>query len=52
MSKVKGYDPMAGDWYWTEFAPGGRELASGKVQLCIDRHSKKKDADYLYTWAK
>lgn len=52
MYKVKGYNPEAGDWYWTEYGPKGNEMASGKVDACIECHAKQKDKDYIFTWAK
>jgi len=51
MYKIKGYNPSAGDWFWAQYAPDGKALVSGKVQKCIDCHSKKKDNDYIFTGA-
>jgi hypothetical protein len=51
MYKVKGYNPEAGDWFWAEYGPDGKEMASGKVGACIDCHGKQKAAHYLFTSA-
>lgn len=51
MYKVKGYNPEAGDWFWAEYGPDGKEMASGKVAACIDCHGKQKAADYIFTSA-
>ncbi len=48
MSRVKGYNPDAGDWFWVKFAPDGKPLTmekdgktmtlAGKVPGCIGCH--------------
>jgi len=52
MYKIKGFNPDAGDWFWAEYGPDGNEMASGKVQACIDCHAMQKGMDYIYTWSK
>ena len=49
MYKVKGYNPQAGDWFWAKYTPDGKIEAEGKVEMCINCHSKKKDNDYVFT---
>lgn len=49
MYKVKGYNPSGGDWFWAKYAPDGSVEASGRVQACIDCHSKMKENDFLFT---
>ncbi len=49
MYKIKGYNPSAGDWFWAQFNPKGKVIVSGRVNACIDCHSKKKDNDYIFT---
>lgn len=49
MYKVKGYNPQAGDWFWTKYAPDGKIEAEGKVDGCIKCHAAKKDNDYIFT---
>lgn len=49
MYKIKGYNPNAGDWFWAKYDPDGKVVASGKVDACINCHSKKKDNDYIFT---
>jgi hypothetical protein len=43
MYKVKGYNPDAGDWFWTEYGPAGKVMNAGKVDSCINCHRKGKD---------
>ncbi len=49
MYKIEGYNPEAGDWFWAKYDPDGKVVASGKVDACINCHSKKKDNDYIFT---
>lgn len=49
MYKIRGYNPAAGDWFWAKYAPDGKVLAAGRVDACINCHSKKKDNDYIMT---
>ena len=49
MYKIKGYNPEAGDWFWANYSPDGKVVASGKVKACIDCHGKKKANDYVFT---
>lgn len=49
MYKVKGYNGTAGDWFWAKYTPDGVIDAEGKVEMCIDCHTKKKANDYLFT---
>lgn len=49
MYKVKGYNPEAGDWFWVKYAPDGKIAGEGKMDMCINCHSKKKENDYLFT---
>jgi len=49
MHKIKGYNPEAGDWFWAKYTPEGKVEASGRVKVCIDCHTAKKDNDFIYT---
>ena len=51
MYKAEGFNPDAGNWFWAKYKADGSVLASGKVEGCIDCHSKVKDKDWLFTWA-
>jgi hypothetical protein len=52
MYKVKGYNPDAGDWFWAKYGPDGADMASGKVQGCIDCHRVRQDHNWLFTETK
>jgi hypothetical protein len=43
----KGYNPEAGDWFWTKYGPEGALMAAGKVEGCINCH--KTQPDWLFT---
>ena len=47
MSKVPGFDPSNGGWYWFLFSPNGKIEARGKVEACVDCHRAAKDRDYI-----
>lgn len=49
MYKIKGYNPVAGDWFWVRYSPEGKVERSGKMQGCIGCHSTVKDNDYLFS---
>ncbi len=49
MYKVSGYNPAAGDWFWTKYGPDGKVMTSGKVQSCIDCHKTAPGDDWLFT---
>lgn len=59
MQKIEGFNPDDHDWYWAKFSPGGivmtrREQGqtiklAGKIDECINCHSKQSDNDYLFT---
>jgi hypothetical protein len=49
MYKIKGYNPAGGDWFWVKYAPEGKVLASGKVDVCIKCHREKSDNDFIWT---
>lgn len=49
MYKVYGYNPEAGDWFWAQYAPGGKVEAEGKVDTCIKCHAENKNNDYIFT---
>ena len=52
MYKVKAYNPDAGDWFWAKYATDGKIMAEGKVDGCINCHSKVKQDDYLFSFSK
>lgn len=47
MYKVKGYNPVAGDWFWAMYTSKGRPLAAGKPTGCIRCHAALGDNDYV-----
>jgi hypothetical protein len=49
MIKIKGYNPVAGDWHWFHFAADGSTRAAGRVDACILCHSENKGNDYIMT---
>jgi hypothetical protein len=49
MYKVKGYNSMAGDWFWAKYLPDGKIAVAGKVVACINCHSSAKANDYVGT---
>lgn len=52
MYKVQGFAPENADWFWAKYGPDGKDMASGKVQSCIECHSERKDNDYIFTQRK
>jgi hypothetical protein len=49
MYKVKGYNPTAGDWYWTKIAANGKVLGEGKLKGCIRCHEAVKNTSWVFT---
>ena len=49
MYKIKGYDPQAGDWFWTKYAPDGKVQGEGKIGGCINCHKRKKSNDFIFS---
>ena len=49
MYKVKGYNPMGGDWYWLRYTPDGKIEAQGQVTSCIGCHSAVITKDWVFT---
>jgi hypothetical protein len=49
MYKKFRFDPDNGDWFWANYAPDGKVMDAGKVQSCMECHSKAKSSDYLFT---
>jgi len=49
MYKVKGYNPAAGDWYWTKIAANGKILGEGKLKGCIQCHEAVKANSWVFT---
>lgn len=48
MYKVPGYDPQHHDWFWGQYAPDGKVLAAGRVQLCWQCHEVAAPYDDLW----
>lgn len=48
MYKSKGFNPSAGDWFWSKTAADGTVEASGKVAGCIGCHTPSK-RDFVLT---
>jgi hypothetical protein len=59
MQKIEGFNPDANDWFWARYSPGGEIIIqekygrtvklAGKVDGCIDCHSKQISNDYIFT---
>ena len=49
MYKVKGYDPMEGDYFWAKYSPDGRIDGEGKISSCINCHSHQRENDFVFT---
>jgi hypothetical protein len=49
MYKIKGYNPSAGDWFWSKYDVTGKTLKAGKVKGCIDCHSSQIANDFIFT---
>lgn len=47
MYRIKGYNREGGDWFWAEYDPFGKTLASGKVGQCISCHGERGAKDYI-----
>lgn len=47
MYKIQGYNPDTGNWFWAEYDPFGKVLASGKVPDCLNCHGKNRQRDYI-----
>ncbi|MCI5122378.1 MAG: hypothetical protein D3908_14550 [Candidatus Electrothrix sp. AUS4] len=47
MYKVKGYNPVAGDWFWAQYSPEGEVQEAGKPESCIVCHSENRESDYI-----
>ncbi|MCI5159279.1 MAG: hypothetical protein D3906_12770 [Candidatus Electrothrix sp. AUS1_2] len=48
MYKVKGYNPVAGDWFWAKYSLTGKVQDAGKPGRCIACHSRTiPDNDYI-----
>lgn len=49
MYRVKGYNPMGGDWYWLRYTSEGKIQAEGQVTSCIGCHSAMITRDWVFT---
>lgn len=59
MQKIEGFNADANDWFWAKYSPGGEIIIQekygrtvklvGKVDSCIDCHSKQINNDYIFT---
>lgn len=47
MSKISGFDPENGDWFWAMYQPDGTVLAEGSPGGCISCHSGMRSNDYI-----
>lgn len=47
MSKVEGYNPEAGNWFWAKYGPDGEVQAEGSPNGCISCHAGMKQNDYV-----
>lgn len=50
MSKVEGYSPGTGDWFWARYEPDGSIIAEGTVPGCISCHGGVQDNDYIIVY--
>lgn len=48
MYKVPGYSREHHDWFWGQYAPDGKVLAAGRVQLCWGCHDVAAKYDDLW----
>lgn len=48
MYKLKGYNPAGGGWFWAQYTPDGKIVASGRPGSCVDCHGKRKDHDFIW----
>lgn len=51
MYKVDGYNSSAGDWFWAKYGTDGKIMSEGKVDGCINCHTKVKQKDYLFSYS-
>lgn len=49
MYKSSGYNPDAGDWFWSKYGPEGEAMDAGKVEGCISCHESMGGGDYVAT---
>jgi hypothetical protein len=49
MYRKAGYNPAGGDWFWLKYASGGKILAEGRVEGCINCHKAVADNDWIHT---
>ncbi len=47
MTKVEGFNPDAGDWFWAKYQPDGSIDAEGAVTGCISCHAGMSQNDYI-----
>jgi|GEM_PF-3129839 len=48
MAKISGYNPEAGDWFWTKLQSDGTIDAAGKPAGCIGCHGTVANNDWVY----
>lgn len=49
MSRVKGYNPENGDWFWAKYTADGDIVRQGKVSGCIGCHQSADGGDFLFS---
>jgi hypothetical protein len=49
MYKVKGYNPMQGDYFWAKYSQDGKIDGEGKISGCINCHSHQRGNDFVFT---
>lgn len=47
MQKVEGFDPDNGDWLYGVLSASGEVQRAGKLQSCIDCHTKHSKTDFI-----
>jgi len=47
MYKIKGYNPLDGDWFWARYSTKGKAKPFGKVPGCIDCHGTRARNDFV-----
>ncbi len=47
MYKVKGYNPVDGDWFWAKYSPAGETRKAGKLKGCIGCHATRVANDFI-----
>ena len=47
MTKVEGFNPEGGNWFWAAYSPEGEVQAEGTPKGCVSCHEGMKKNDYV-----